>query len=72
MTIDTEIKYILSLQAVRERAQRVFQLAEANQINHFEYHEDRFDAAVQYVANIIKVYTLQAFLATMQPQADLI
>ncbi|EIT82311.1 hypothetical protein AO1008_02668 [Aspergillus oryzae 100-8] len=54
MTIDTEIKYILSLQAVRERAQRVFQLAEANQINHFEYHEDRFDAAVQYVANIIK------------------
>ncbi|KAE8385711.1 hypothetical protein BDV23DRAFT_14784 [Aspergillus alliaceus] len=54
MTMDAEIKYVLSLQAVRERAHRVLHLAEANKLTHFDYHEDRFDAAVQYVTNIIR------------------
>ncbi|KAF7586632.1 hypothetical protein BBP40_008542 [Aspergillus hancockii] len=52
--MDPEIKYILSLQAVRERAHRVLKLAEANNLTHFDYHEDRLDATVQYVTNIIK------------------
>ncbi|KAE8349550.1 hypothetical protein BDV28DRAFT_163521 [Aspergillus coremiiformis] len=52
--MDAEIKYLLSLQAVRERAHRVLQLAEADKLTHFDYHKDRFDSAVKYVTNIIK------------------
>jgi hypothetical protein len=37
----------------------VLKLAEANNLNHFDYHEDRFDATVQYVTNIIKVCYLE-------------
>lgn len=49
-----DVQYILSLQAVRERAHHVLALAKQNRLNHFEYHEELLDAAVQYVAGIIK------------------
>lgn len=53
--MDSDIDYILSLQAVRQRAHHVFSLAKADKLNHFDYHEDRFNDAVQYALNIIKV-----------------
>ncbi|KAE8155250.1 hypothetical protein BDV25DRAFT_146393 [Aspergillus avenaceus] len=52
--MDPEVKYILSLQAVRERAHRVLRLAEEGRLRHFDYHADGFEGAVKYVANIIK------------------
>ncbi|KAH3633883.1 hypothetical protein KXW27_000331 [Aspergillus fumigatus] len=52
--MDREIQYVLGLKAVRERAHRVLQLAEEGRLNHFEYHPDRLQDAVQYVINIIK------------------
>ncbi|RHZ52481.1 hypothetical protein CDV55_103014 [Aspergillus turcosus] len=52
--MDPEIQYVLGLKAVRERAHRVLQLAEENRLNHFEYHPDRLQDAVQYVISIIK------------------
>ncbi|THD00190.1 hypothetical protein EYZ11_000381 [Aspergillus tanneri] len=52
--MDPEIQYILSLQAVRERAHHVLKLALENKLNHFDYHADRLDDAVRYVTGIIK------------------
>ncbi|KAF4220097.1 hypothetical protein CNMCM6805_000860 [Aspergillus fumigatiaffinis] len=52
--MDPEIQYVLGLKAIRERAHRVLQFAEEDRLNHFEYHPDRLQDAVQYVMNIIK------------------
>ncbi|PLB50886.1 DUF1688-domain-containing protein [Aspergillus steynii IBT 23096] len=52
--MNQEVQYILSLEAVRERANHILNLAKSDRLNHFEYHEDRLDGAVQYVAGIIK------------------
>ncbi|KAI9040308.1 URC4/urg3 family protein [Aspergillus affinis] len=52
--MNKDVQYILSLQAVRERANHILALAKENRLNHFDYHEDRLDGAVQYVAGIIK------------------
>ncbi|KAF9893349.1 hypothetical protein FE257_011781 [Aspergillus nanangensis] len=49
-----EINYILSLQAVRDRAHHVLFLAESNRLNHFDYNPDRLTDVVQYVTNVIK------------------
>ncbi|KAH1553806.1 hypothetical protein KXX57_006474 [Aspergillus fumigatus] len=40
--------------SVEEAAEAVLQLAEEGRLNHFEYHPDRLQDAVQYVINIIK------------------
>lgn len=50
-----EINTLLTLQAVRTKAHRVFDLAKRNALNHFDYHPDRLDATVDYVISIIKV-----------------
>lgn len=55
-----EINTLLTLQAVRTKAHRVFDLAKRNALNHFDYDPDRLDATVDYVANIIKVPTNSA------------
>jgi hypothetical protein len=57
--MDPEIQYVLGLKAIRERAHRVLQFAEEDRLNHFEYHPDRLQDAVQYVMNIIKVRLLK-------------
>ncbi|KAH8431710.1 URC4/urg3 family protein [Aspergillus melleus] len=48
------IKYLLSLKAVRERAQIVFQNAEQGKLNHFDYHPEKLDATAEYVMDIIE------------------
>ncbi|KAL3469295.1 hypothetical protein BJX99DRAFT_241622 [Aspergillus californicus] len=52
--MDPKIDQVLSLQAVRTKAHRVFQLAEQGLLNHFDYHPERLDATVDYVIGIIQ------------------
>ena len=49
------IPYLLSLKAVRERAQIVLKNAEQGKLNNFDYHPERLDAAAKYVMDIIEV-----------------
>lgn len=51
----SDIDYLLSLSAVRDRAGRVFQAAEQDQLHHFFYHADRMPAVVSFVGDIIEV-----------------
>ncbi len=53
--MDAEIDYLLSLQAVRERANRVFALAEGGELNHFNYNAERLPHAAELVAGVISV-----------------
>ncbi|KAL4785976.1 hypothetical protein BJX76DRAFT_355569 [Aspergillus varians] len=50
----SELPPLLTLQAVRAKAHRVFDLAQQNALNHFDYHPDRLDATVDYVIGIIQ------------------
>ncbi|KAL3449203.1 DUF1688 domain protein [Aspergillus insuetus] len=52
--MDPAINHLLSLQAVREKAHIVFDLAKQGLLNHFDYHPDRLDAVVDYVVGIIQ------------------
>ncbi|KAI1849766.1 hypothetical protein JX266_004715 [Neoarthrinium moseri] len=52
-TTNSDIAYLLSLQAVRERAQLVLQAAKEGSLNSFEYHEDRLPAVADFVIGII-------------------
>lgn len=51
-----EIEYILSLQAVRERAHAVLSIAKTGGLKHFDFDEDKLNDAADYVIDIIKVY----------------
>lgn len=51
----TNIEYLLSLRAIRERAAIVGDAAEAGQLNHFDLHGDRMDDVADYVTSVIKV-----------------
>jgi hypothetical protein len=53
--MDLAINHLLSLQAVREKAHIVFDLAKQGLLNHFDYHPDRLDAVVEFVVGIIQV-----------------
>ena len=56
--MDSSTRHLLRLEAVRERANIVFRLAEQGKLHHYDYHPERLDATVDYVAGIIQVYTL--------------
>lgn len=47
--------YILSLGAIRERAQIVWNAAKAQSLNHFDLHEDKMNDVADFVTSIIKV-----------------
>lgn len=53
--MDDKVKYLLSLSAVRERAQIVGEAAEAGKLSHFDVHEERLDEAAEFVTSVIKV-----------------
>lgn len=53
--MDPQVKYLLSLRAVRERAQAVGHVAESGNLSNFDVHEDKLDSVVDFVALIIKV-----------------
>ncbi|KAK0383419.1 hypothetical protein NLU13_9331 [Sarocladium strictum] len=54
MSMASDIKYLLSLQAVRERANQVVEAATKDQLLHFVYHADRMPAVASYVGGIIE------------------
>lgn len=53
--MDSDIEYLLSLAAVRDRANVVFALAEKGKLNHFNYEPKKLDAVADYVSNLISV-----------------
>lgn len=55
MTMDPQVKYLLSLEAVRDRAKIVGEAAKVGKLSHFDVHEDKLPAVADYVTNVIKV-----------------
>jgi hypothetical protein len=53
--MESKVKYLLSLRAIRERAQIVRDAAQAGKLNHFDLHEDRMDDVADFVTTVIKV-----------------
>lgn len=49
--------YLRTLPAVRERCSKIYALAKQGELEHFDLHEDRLPAVVDYCANIIAVRT---------------
>lgn len=54
--MDSQVEYLLSLRAIRERAQVVGDVAKSGNLSHFDLQEDRLDDVVDFVASIIKVW----------------
>ncbi|KAJ6437861.1 protein kinase domain-containing protein [Purpureocillium lavendulum] len=52
--MDSQVKYLLSLRAIRERAKVVGEVAKAGRLSHFEVREDKLDDVVDFVASVIK------------------
>ncbi|RBQ89896.1 hypothetical protein VDGD_20540 [Verticillium dahliae] len=52
--MSSDIKYLLSLRAVRERAKIVGDVAKAGKLSHFDLREDKLDDVVDFVASVIK------------------
>ncbi|PGH18377.1 hypothetical protein AJ79_00444 [Helicocarpus griseus UAMH5409] len=52
--MDSEVKYLLSLRAIRERAKIVADAAQAGKLNHFDLHEDRMNQVADFVSSVIK------------------
>ncbi|PGH02522.1 hypothetical protein AJ80_08833 [Polytolypa hystricis UAMH7299] len=52
--MDSQLKYLLSLRAIRERAEVVGDVAKSGNLSHFELREDKLDDVVDFVASIIK------------------
>jgi hypothetical protein len=53
--MDSQVKYLLSLCAIRERAKIVGDAAQDGKLSHFNLHEDRLDDVADFVTSIIKV-----------------
>jgi hypothetical protein len=51
----TQIKYLLSLKAIRERARIVWNAAESGELTHFEFHKEKLEEVADFVASVIKV-----------------
>ncbi|KAJ4353359.1 uncharacterized protein N0V89_005087 [Didymosphaeria variabile] len=52
--MDPQVKYLLSLEAVRDRAKIVGEAAKLGKLSHFDVHEDRLPAVADYVTGVIK------------------
>ncbi|KAM0544218.1 hypothetical protein ACHAPJ_011907 [Fusarium lateritium] len=50
----SQVQYILSLRAIRERAELVGEAAKSGQLSHFHVHEEKLDDVVEFVASVIK------------------
>lgn len=50
----SDIKYLTSLDAVRERCTQVLQLGKQGQLEHFDVHMDKLSEVVQFVQDLIK------------------
>ncbi|KAF4849075.1 Protein urg3 [Colletotrichum siamense] len=52
--MDSQVKYLLSLKAVRDRSKIVGETAKSGKLSHFEVREDKLDEVVDFVASVIK------------------
>ncbi|KAF2028272.1 DUF1688-domain-containing protein [Setomelanomma holmii] len=52
--MDPEVKYLLSLRAVRERSAAVGKAADAGKLRHFNVHKERLKDAANFVVSVIK------------------
>jgi len=53
--MDPEVKYLLSLGAVRDRAKLVGEAAEAGKLSNFDVHEEKLGDVAEFVTSLIKV-----------------
>ncbi|CAG8445462.1 305_t:CDS:2 [Acaulospora morrowiae] len=53
-TVQEQIKYLKSLKAIRERAKKVYEKAEANALNHFKVDFSKLEVVVSKVIFLIK------------------
>ena len=59
--MNPNIAHLMSLEAVRERAQIVYDAAKKGGLNNFEFHQEKLDDAADYVTGIIKVRRVYRF-----------
>lgn len=53
--MESQVKYLLSLKAIRERAEIVGVAAENGKLNHFDLHEAQMNDVADFVTSVIKV-----------------
>ncbi len=58
--MDSEVDYLLSLKAIRDRAGIVFNAARLGDLTNFEFNQSRMSDAADYVTSIIKVRSLSS------------
>ena len=54
MTSNKVFDYLYSTDAIRERCQQIFHLAQDNKLEHFSLHQDKLQEVSQYVVNVIR------------------
>ncbi|KAK3182619.1 hypothetical protein K4F52_006069 [Lecanicillium sp. MT-2017a] len=52
--MDPDVKYLLSLRAIRDRAQLVWRAAKAGDLTHFDLHLDKLGHAADFVISVIQ------------------
>ena len=55
INMESQVKYLLSLRSIRERAKIVGDAAKSGKLSHFDLHEDRLDEVADFVTSVIKV-----------------
>jgi hypothetical protein len=50
-----KVKYLLSLQAIRDRAKIVGEAAAKGELTHFDVHDQKLEDVADYVVGVIKV-----------------
>lgn len=55
ISMDSDLKYLLSLHAIRERANIVGDAAQAGKLNHFDLNGERMDDVADFVISVIQV-----------------
>jgi hypothetical protein len=53
--MEDKVKYLLSLSAVRDRAQIVGEAAQVNKLSHFDVYEERLGEVADFVTGVIEV-----------------
>ncbi|KAJ2610912.1 hypothetical protein H4S08_003410 [Coemansia sp. RSA 1365] len=54
MPVSYNVKYLKSLQAVRERSEEVYMRAQRGMLQHFVFSEDKLDEVADYVLSLVK------------------
>ncbi len=53
--MEPEVRYLLSLQAVRQQSNVVYEAAKNGNLTNFVYYEASMEAVADYVSEVIKV-----------------